>query len=293
VKARTLLELGRVSNLPTVFSNVLCGAALTGERLRPLPLAMALLAGSLFYVGGMFLNDAFDATVDAKERPERPIPSGRATRSSVLGMGFGMLAAGEALLAISALSGLAPSGALLPAAGWAPATAVIVYDRFHKGLAWSPVVMGLCRAGLYVVGAASVAEHVDFGVGLAALTLLLYVVGLTHIARFENASAVGRIWPTLFVFSPVALALSQPIAQVRAGVPMLVLTLVSIAWSLRALGFARAGGRSIGRAVVALIAGISLIDAVFAASRAGLVLATLSVGYWGLTLLGQRAIRGT
>jgi len=163
VKARTLLELGRVSNLPTVFSNVLCGAALTGERLRPLPLALAVLAGSLFYVGGMFLNDAFDATIDAKERPERPIPSGRAERATVLGLGLGMLAAGEALLAVSALGGLAPSGALLPVAGWVTATCVIVYDRWHKGLAWSPLVMGLCRAGLYVIGAASVAETTRSG----------------------------------------------------------------------------------------------------------------------------------
>jgi 4-hydroxybenzoate polyprenyltransferase len=293
VKARTLLELGRVSNLPTVFSNVLCGAALSGERLRPLPLTLAVLASSLFYVGGMFLNDAFDAAIDAKERPERPIPSGRAERRAVLGLGFGMLAAGEVLLAVSAFGGLAPSGALLPIAGWLTATCVIVYDRWHKGLAWSPVVMGLCRAGLYVIGAASVAETLDYGVGLAALTLLLYVVGLTHVARFENASAVGRIWPSLFVFSPVALALMQPIARVHAGVPMLALALVSIGWSFRSLGFARQGGRHIGRAVVALIAGISLIDAVFAASRAGLLLAGLGVACFALTLLGQRAIRGT
>jgi hypothetical protein len=45
--------------------------------------------------------------------------------------------------------------------------------------------------------------------------------------------------------------------------------------------------------VVALIAGISLVDAVFAASREGLVQAGLSVGCFGLTLLGQQAIRGT
>lgn len=293
MKPRTLLELGRVSNLPTVFSNVLCGAALTGERLRPLPLALAVLAGTLFYVGGMFLNDAFDAEIDAKERPERPIPSGRAERSTVLGIGFGMLAAGEALLAVSALSGLAGSAALLMLAGWATATAVIVYDRWHKGLAWSPAVMGLCRAGLYVVGAASVASDVEYGVGLAAFTLFLYVVGLTHVARFENASAVGRIWPSVLVFSPVALALLQPIARVHAGKPMLLVALVSIGWSLYALRFAREGGRSIGRAVVSLIAGISLVDAVFAASREGLVLAAASVGCFLLTLGGQRAIRGT
>jgi hypothetical protein len=291
VKARTLLELGRVSNLPTVVSNVLCGAALAGEALRPLSLGLAVVAGCLFYVGGMFLNDAFDAAIDAKERPERPIPSGRARRETVLGIGFGLLAAGEALLAVAAP--FTPAGPVLLLVGWLTASAVIAYDRWHKGLALSPVVMGLCRAGLYLMGAFAVSLQPDYGAYVAAFTLLLYVVGLTHIARFENASAVGRVWPTLFVFSPLALALTQPIARVHAGYPMLALATLSALWSLRSLGFARAGGRNIGRAVVTLIAGISLVDAVFAASRAGLLLAGLSVLCFGLTLLGQRAIRGT
>src|SRR5262245_63491269 len=50
-----------------------------------------LAAGSLFYSGGMALNDAFDAEIDARERPERPIPSGRVSRGTVLALGFGML----------------------------------------------------------------------------------------------------------------------------------------------------------------------------------------------------------
>ncbi len=265
MKARTLLELGRVSNLPTVFSNVLCGAALTAEASRALPLALAVLGGSLFYVGGMFLNDAFDAQIDAKERPERPIPSGRVTRETVLAMGLGLLAAGEVLLVVAAP--LAPSGVFLPLAGVATAAAVLVYNRWHKGRAWSPVVMGICRAGLYLIGALAVSTHAEYGVCLAAVTLLLYVVGLTHIARFENASAMGRAWPALFVFSPLLPALTQPIVRVQAGLPVLALAVVSSVWSLRSLDLARRGGRNIGRAVVSLIAGISLVDAVFAASR--------------------------
>ena len=291
MKARTLLELGRVSNLPTVVSNVLCGAALAGESPRAAPLALAVTAGVLFYVGGMFLNDAFDAAIDAKERPERPIPSGRARRETVLGIGFGLLAAGLALLVMGI--SFTPAGVALPLAGVLTAGAVVIYDRWHKGFALSPVVMGLCRAGLYLMGAFAVAAEPDYGVFVAAFTLLLYIVGLTHIARFENASTVGRAWPALFVFAPLLLALAQPIARVHAGRPMLGLAVVSALWSLRSLKFARAGGRNIGRAVVTLIAGISLLDAVFAASREAFALAVLSIACFGLTLLGQGAIRGT
>jgi hypothetical protein len=293
VKLGTLLELGRVSNLPTVLSNVLCGAALSGQPLRAAPLVLATSAGALFYVGGMFLNDAFDAAIDATERPERPIPSGRVTRERVLALGFGMLAAGLVLLAIAAFGGFSPAGAPLVAAGMVTALAVVVYDRWHKGLAWSPVVMGVCRAGLYVIGALAVSERLDRGVALAALTLLLYIVGLTHIARFENASALGRAWPTAFVFAPVALALTSPIAMLREGRVVLLLAAVSVLWSLRALLYAKSGGRHIGRAVVTLIAGISLLDALFAASRAELGVTAIALFCTALTLVLQRRIRGT
>ena len=66
-------------------------------RSRPsarLPLLMVAL--SLFYVGGMFLNDAFDRDFDAQHRPDRPIPSGQVTARQVFGWGFGLLALGLA-----------------------------------------------------------------------------------------------------------------------------------------------------------------------------------------------------
>jgi 4-hydroxybenzoate polyprenyltransferase len=50
------------------------------------------LAMTLAYVGGMFLNDAFDREFDARVRPERPIPSGAVSAKRVFGFGFGMLA---------------------------------------------------------------------------------------------------------------------------------------------------------------------------------------------------------
>ena len=86
------LRLGRVSNLPTVWTNTLAGIVLAGGRvLEPwtLPLLVAL---SLFYVAGMYLNDAFDAGIDARERPERPIPAGLVSAETVFTLGFAMMA---------------------------------------------------------------------------------------------------------------------------------------------------------------------------------------------------------
>jgi 4-hydroxybenzoate polyprenyltransferase len=293
MKAKTLLELGRVSNLPTVWSNVLCGGALSGAALALLPLAVAGLSGSFFYVGGMFLNDAFDAEIDARERPERPIPSGRATRREVTALGAGLLLAGVLLLAGGAAFGLTPAGALWPLAGLATALAVVLYDRFHKGVVWSPLVMGACRAGLYLLGALALVRVPTSFTLAAAAALLLYVVGLTHIARFETASAVGRLWPTAFLFVPLALTLGSAKSSAEFE-PIAVLALVaSTAWTLRALSFARRGGKQIGTAVVSLIAGISLVDALFAAFSGARAVAAISLLLALLTLAGQKKIRGT
>ena len=95
------LRLGRISNLPTVWTNVLVGVMLAGGSLADTRLALLMLALSLFYVGGMFLNDAFDRDFDAKHRPERPIPSGQVSVQEVFIAGFGLLAMGMAGVAVA------------------------------------------------------------------------------------------------------------------------------------------------------------------------------------------------
>src|ERR1044071_10332569 len=71
---RTLLILGRISNLPTVWSNCVAGWLLGGGGdLRRLGWLCA--GASLLYMGGMYLNDACDSHFDALHRAERPIPS--------------------------------------------------------------------------------------------------------------------------------------------------------------------------------------------------------------------------
>jgi hypothetical protein len=85
------LRLGRISNLPTVWTNTLVGVTLAGGTSFDARVPLLMVALSLFYIGGMFLNDAFDREFDARTRPDRPIPAGQVTASTVFGSGFGML----------------------------------------------------------------------------------------------------------------------------------------------------------------------------------------------------------
>lgn len=292
MNVRTLLMLGRTSNLPTVWSNMLSGAVLSGAVFGGGSLALLLACGSAFYEGGMFLNDAFDAEIDARERPNRPIPSGQVSQNSVFALGFGMLAAGLGLLVVAPFLGLTQPGFLPVLAGAGTCAAVLVYNRWHKGHAWSPIVMGACRAGLYATAALSVSGQLGSVVLIGAASLWLYIVGLTHIARFENGSAVQRAWVAAFVLSPLLAAASAVVAQ-RAVLPALCFVLL-LAWSLRSMSFALRGGKGqIPRAVVSLIAGASLVDALFISLHGNPYFVLAALGCFLLTLKWQRKIPGT
>jgi 4-hydroxybenzoate polyprenyltransferase len=169
------LRLGRVSNLPTVWTNVLAGAVLAGGDVRPTTLAALCAIASLFYTAGMFLNDAFDREIDARERPERPIPAGEISAAEVFAIGFGMLAAGIWLLS--------RFGGHASLAGLALAGAIVLYDAWHKRNPLSPVIMGACRALVYVVAAVATTGRLPPAAIAGAVALWAYIVGLTVVAR--------------------------------------------------------------------------------------------------------------
>jgi 4-hydroxybenzoate polyprenyltransferase len=178
----TALRLGRVSNLPTVWTNIAAGMALAGADALPAGLLLVLaVAASLLYVGGMYLNDAFDARWDAVHRPERPIPAGDVAARTVFAAGFAMLGAGVLLVAV-ATDGQPPLMAAL-----ALAALIVVYDVSHKRNPLAPAIMALCRVALYVLAAlATTPAPPPRGFYLGAAALLLYLVFLTTLARKET-----------------------------------------------------------------------------------------------------------
>src|SRR4029079_4213936 len=123
---RTALKLGRVSNLPTVWTNVIAGVVLGGAEPTFEIVAIVGIACSLLYVAGMYLNDALDSVWDASHRPERPIPSGEVAAPTVFRLGFGMMAAALVLLLVG------PGGVRTLVAGLVLAALILLYDVSHK-----------------------------------------------------------------------------------------------------------------------------------------------------------------
>jgi UbiA prenyltransferase family protein len=286
MRASVALRLGRVSNLPTVWSNALAGAALTSGIPDPKIVLGMMVGFSAFYTGGMFLNDAFDASFDQIHRPERPIPSGETKASVVFGCGFLLLAAGFSITAATSLFGLGGSGPVV-ASGFVVAV-IVLYDVWHKDNPLGPLIMGLCRALLYLTAGLAVGAPVRLTLAVAA-TALGYLIGLTYIAKHEYRSGLTNLWPLAFLCAPLAFA------AVHNGDGLLQAGLCAgfIAWVACALSFLRPPAPSIGTAVGMLIGGISLVDAIFIASRAHAPLSVVAVGCFVATLLLQRRVAGT
>jgi 4-hydroxybenzoate polyprenyltransferase len=279
----TLLKLGRVSNLPTVWTNVLAGTVLAGGDARDARTSLVVVAMSLFYVGGMYLNDFCDRRIDARERPERPIPAGEISETTVALVGFGLLAVGVASMANFGLAAIVASLAL--------ALAILVYDWFHKNNPAGPLIMGLCRALVYcAAGAAAIGSTSGVPV-LAAIALFAFTAGLTYAARQETLDAVENFWPLLLLAAPIALA--TPALRHGGSAILVYFGLIAAVAGAIYLLARRPLPRSVPRAVGLLIASISLVDAALLASVGANAAALIAVAGFAGTLALQRYVAGT
>lgn len=186
-----LLSWLRLLRLPTVFtalSNILCGYFITTrpkvtEILQQPDLAFLLLASAGLYLGGMVLNDVFDAALDAIERPERPIPSGRITIRAATIAG--------ALLMISGIISAAFAGVTSLTVALMIAVAVIAYNAGLKASAAGPLAMATCRFLNLLLGTSSgiSLSGLSTGSGIeVACGLGLYILGVTWFSRSETGS---------------------------------------------------------------------------------------------------------
>lgn len=285
-----LLQLGRVSNLPTVWTNTLAAVMLSGGSATDTRLPLLLLAMSLFYTGGMYLNDAFDADIDARERPERPIPSGLISRPAVYMAGSAMLGAGLIGLALAGLAWPDGTGSAALLAGLALTASIVFYDWHHKSNPLSPVVMGVCRVFVYIGAAAAISVPISWLVLVGAALLLCYVIGLTYVAKQENLARVENMWPLAFLAVPFVWGV-WAVATTPSSAGFLLLFAVWVAYALKLV--LRRGKGDIPKAVVSLIAGISLLDAMLIASTGQTSVALVALAGFATTLFFQRYVSGT
>lgn len=261
---RAWLILSRGSNLPTVWSSTMAGwllgvywtsragwFPLTEGGLPQVdfwPLPWLLLAVSAIYVGGMILNDVFDAEWDARHRPTRPIPSGQVSPDTAYLVGFSLLllgAAGAVVVRIlharsfphdSLERNNDHAGEVLIVAGLL-VVLVLVYDRWHKGVVWAPLVMGLCRALLPVLGL--LVSGISFDglgwhgwvlVGLCAGSLWLLTFTLTWVARHEATDARPPAWTAWVIYAVPLPALCAILLEGRLTATVVVSLVLYSAW---------------------------------------------------------------
>jgi hypothetical protein len=284
------LKLGRISNLPTVWTNVLAGLVLAGGAIGDARLPWLLLALSLCYIAGMFLNDAFDRGFDRRFRPERPIPSGQVTATTVFVFGFAMLGTGVGLLAWVGY-GFSDGTAWRPAvAGLVLAAAIVFYDLHHKQNRLSPVVMGLCRMLVYATAGYALTVDPPPPVFIAGMLLLCYLIGLTYIAKQEHLERVANLWPLVFLAIPLLWGLRASLDDpMVAGIGVLFLAWVG--YSMWFLIRRRPG--DVPRAVGGLLAGICLWDALVMAAAGQPLVAGCALALFGVTLILQRFVAPT
>lgn len=268
-----LLATLRIANAPSVASNVFLGGLL-GKALwagwapsvEDARIGWNILSGLLLYFAGNFANDWFDRDWDRQRRPERALPAGLFSPQTYF-LGAVLCALSGALLAfhVGTASGLCAIAILI---------LITVYTWLHKHTTWAVIPMGLCRAGLYFLGAFAYWPEWEFmqrsgfegtsgtvgflGLGVLALGLFSYIAGLSLSARCESVAEVSRGSRALSVALLLVPVLAMPFPFMAdhprigwIGIPPYLLWL--------ALSFTRYR-KSVPSHVSALLAGIPLLD---------------------------------
>lgn len=176
----------RPANIITAFADIIAGFAAAGGIIHwnvypfqpePTGLGWLLLATFGLYGGGVVFNDFFDADLDAEERPERAIPSGRASKIGAALLGLILFLIGvTAAFQVQFISGLI---ALLVA------FLTIIYDEWAKHSTFlGPLFMGLCRGGNLLLGVSIVPLALP-DVWYLAFIPIVFIASITLVSQGE------------------------------------------------------------------------------------------------------------
>ncbi|GAA1274360.1 SCO3242 family prenyltransferase [Streptomyces javensis] len=207
---RDWAELLRVSALFTVPGDAVAGAVAAG--MRPDGRTLRAIGCSLcLYEAGMVLNDWADRDEDARERPHRPLPSGRIRPATALGAAFGLTGAGVALAASTGRPAALVSGAL--------AATVWAYDLWLKHTSAGPLAMGVARGLDVLLGATAAGGRISRrAVGASSVLLAAHTLAVTHVARNETTGGSSRApLAALVTTCAIGTLVAMPVASRRAG----------------------------------------------------------------------------
>jgi hypothetical protein len=266
---RAYAQLVRLPNLPSALADI-CLGALAAHALPEHGLSFALLlpASACLYSAGMVWNDYFDREQDRRERPFRPLPSGRISTRQAARLGTVLLAAGV-LLAVLAGRTSAWLAVCLVAA-------VLLYDGWLKRTWAGPLGMGACRFLNVLLGVSACGSLLWPMGGHLALVVGLYIVGVTWFARTEarlsNQNALRGA--AAVMLSSLILAVPLPMQvppERRSSLFLYLLVLLGFVVGMPVVrAIAQPTPPHVQAAVKRALMGLILLDAVLATATAGL-----------------------
>ena len=310
------LRLMRLANIITAITDVLAGVAIAGSLYYsifgladpvslgnlmiqylnyPLMQKVGLLCLSTIglYGGGVVLNDVFDAELDKKERPERPIPSGLISKTSAAILGIFLLLMGIASAAFTNPSDLLNYSALIATV---IAVAAVVYDKWMKHNSFfGPLNMGICRGLNLLLGMSILAFSMQFFWKITFLPII-YIAAITMISRGEvHGGKRGTINFAALLYVIVAfsiIVLSYQNNTLTKSLPFLLMFgLVIFPSLIEALS--KPDGPKIGKAVKSGVIGLIMMNASLAAAFGDLIIAGIILILFPVSFLLARAFAVT
>lgn len=186
VSIKDYLALVRLPNLFTLPSNILVGMATVSSLAFTLTsftqFLLLVTISVLLYCVGIVLNDLYDFDIDKKERPNRPLPSGKISRRSAIVL-VAIFSTIALILSVQvSFSTLVISSILF--------SVIFGYDKYLKNTHAGPFTIASARVMNILLGTSVSLRSVDSYSQIVTLTFVLiitfvYVSLIGFISRYE------------------------------------------------------------------------------------------------------------
>lgn len=278
---RAYLQLVRLPALFSAWGDIWLGYLATHTHLLPVhEVALLMLSTTGLYLGGMAFNDYFDREVDARERPNRPIPSGAVSASSAFKIATGLTVIG--------VLATVPLGTRSLMIALAIVLCVLGYNSKFKSTSLGPLVMAACRFLNILLGASLVSWEGNSGIFNVAALMGAYIFMLTWFGKNEAEESSPKllkmatgglilVWLVMgaYLFYEKMIGPNSPDLYSRAGAAVGVGVIAVIVLRKILPAISSPGPAQVQSAMRSLLMAILLLDAM-------LILGTN--GCWGYTV---------
>ena len=191
---KSYLQLVRIPGIFTAFTNILLGFFVVQETtIEWFALGPLLATSGFLFLAGMALNDYFDYSTDKKERPERPLPSGKIAKKAALYCGIVFLVAANLFSLMVGLESFLVSVIMT--------VLILSYDIKSKNIRVVGILnLSSIRFFNVILGSTAVTfnpEIIKFAIPIA-----IFVAGISILAKTETTYLrKTQILNLVFIFS--------------------------------------------------------------------------------------------